>query len=701
MLHMKNIKFYLVLITIFFAGCSPKQITKTTEVDFRSQAPAPGPAPVIQLKKPASFILNNGLKVLVVENHKLPTVDMDLFLDYPQLVEKDKAGMLEFFGPMMKAGTKNFTKEALDEELDFHGIQLGFGARGLNVSTLKKKLPKAMELMSEVLFNPTFNNETELNKFKKQAITGLSHLSKDSDGIMGQVKNAVMYGKDHPWGEYATEDSYKAISLSDFSKHYNTYFKPNVGYLTIVGDITLDEARSLANKHFSNWKKGNIASIQYNEPKNLSKTEIVVVDLPTATQSNISISNLQDLKKANKDYFGTVLGNHILGGSSFSRLFKNLREDKGYTYGAYSSLSNHHKMPSTFSASLKVRNEVTDSAVVEVMKELKRITASLPSDELETAKKERTGRFALGLEDPATIARYARTILRENLDDDFYSNYLKSLNGLSTNDVMAAMDNYVKPDNARIFIVGKATEIVPGLKKLGYPIRFYDMWANEVADPTIKADLGEVTAESVVNKYLKAIGGREKLESIGSMIQEIDLEIPGLPGPASGVIKIKTPDKMTMTMSAEGIGQLMRMVFNKDKGFMEQMGQKVDMGQAELVHYLNRNLFVEELDLDPANMKLDNKITENNREYYKIIVTEENGTNERFYDAETGLLAKVISVYNIGEQQDVTSFMYKDYTDFDGILLPKSQVTSSMGQEFGSTITKVTFNSGVEDADFE
>jgi len=481
----------------------------------RTKAPEPGPAPTINLDEPTSFTLKNGLRVIIVQNHKLPTVNMNLFFDVPPFAEGDKAGTTEFFGSVMRAGTDNYTKEALDEELDFNGIDLFVGSQSIGVSTLKKRLPTALGFMKEVLFNASFENQDELDKLVTQAITGLESSEKNPDVIMGRVSSALTYGTDHPWGEYATKESYNNISLQDLQAHYNTYFKPNIAYLTIVGDVTVKEAKKIAKKNFKKWKPGVIPSFDYEEPSNPSQAEIVLVDLPTATQSNISISNVQSLKKSDDDYFAALVGDNVLGGGFSSRLFKNLREDKAYTYGAYSSLDNDHRMMSTFSAGAKVRNEVTDSALMAFYDELHAIVNKpITEQEIKISKSVQTGIFALRLERPSTIASFARTIFREKLNGDFYSNYLKELNDVKISDVRSAMQQYAKPDNAQIFIVGKAEEILPSLKAMGMPIRFYDIWANETEDPTLKKDVGDITGKDILNNSITAMGGEDKLKSI-------------------------------------------------------------------------------------------------------------------------------------------------------------------------------------------
>ena len=700
---MKHIILYLVAAVTLVSCGGSQQATKTVDIVDRSQAPEAGPAPEIKLQKPETFTLDNGLQVIVVENHKLPTVTTSLYFDYPTIFEGDKAGVGSFYGNMMRAGTKNYTKEQLDEELDFYGISLGASSRSIGFSSLKKQMPKAVELMTEVLFNPTFNNSDVLNKLKKQQLTDLEASAKNTDAIMGRVANALVYGKDHPYGEYITEESVNNINLADFRNHYNTYFKPNIAYLTIVGDVTLAEAKEMAKANFSNWAKGTVPSKTYNTPDNVSQTEINIIDLPTATQSNIVITNLEDLQKSNKDYFASVLGNHLLGSGSSARLFQNLREDKGYTYGAYSSLGNDIDYPSRFNASAKVRNEVTDSAIIAFYDELNFVTKDkFGADKIKIARSEQTGRFALGLESPQTVASFARTIFMEDLPSDFYANYLKSLENETGASIQKAMNNYVKPNQQRIIIVGKAEDIADDVKALGYPVKFYDIWANEVADPTIKADVGDVNAESIIASSIKAQGGLEKLKAIKNMVANYGVDIPGLPAPAKATVKATASGKNSTVIEMEGMGPIIKIAYNGKTGYMEQMGQKMEMDEASLKNYQSTNPIFPILSLNSGNATVDNIVTIDGKKAYKLKVNFSNGLNaDYFIDTDTYDIIQISTVADVeGQPISIVNTM-SDFAEYNGIRYAKTMVTEQGPQAIKMKLNDLKFNETIADSVFE
>lgn len=303
------------------------------------QTPPPaGPAPKTELGKYESFKLKNGLKVYVVENHKQPVVSMQLVLDRDPILEGDKAGYVQAAGQMMRTGTTSRSKDQFDEQVDFIGADLGFSSTGFSASSLKKHLPTLLDLTADALLHPKFTQE-ELEKVKKQLQAGLAQSKDDPDAIASQTRSMLLYGKNHPYGELMTEQTVDNIKLEDIQNYYNTYYKPNIGYLAVVGDVTPKEIKKMLKKSLKSWKAGEVKEIKYDLPQQPKQMEVVMVDRPSSVQTVLSFTNTADLEPGAADAVAAQLMNNILGGSSDARLFKNLRETHGYTYGAYSSIS--------------------------------------------------------------------------------------------------------------------------------------------------------------------------------------------------------------------------------------------------------------------------------------------------------------------------------------------------------------------------
>jgi zinc protease len=275
-------------------------------------------------------------------------------------------------------------------------------------------------------------------------------------------------------GAFETEQSISSITLDDLKIAYKKLVTPSRGYLTFVGDIKPEEAKALAIKAFGDWK-GTVLTFpvlaKVNDPV---KIEVDVVDVPNAVQSEITVGNLIDLPMGSPDYPAVLLANQILGGGADSKLFRNLREKHGFTYGAYATTGSG-RFQSTFNASASVRNEKVDSAVVEFLKEINVMrTEKVSTDVLQDAKNLYNGSFALGLENPARAAGFASSILINNLPKDFYRTYLQKLNAVTADDILRVSRKYFAHDHARVIIVGKMDQFLSGLKKMGFDVRQFD-----------------------------------------------------------------------------------------------------------------------------------------------------------------------------------------------------------------------------------
>jgi len=452
-------------------------LTLTMQAQNRPQ-PKAGPAPTINIKKPQTFELTNGLKVLVVENHKLPRVTFSLTLDTPPYSEGNKKGVASLMGRLLGKGSVNIPKDDFIEEIDFLGADLNFYSNGATGNSLSKYSGRILELFAEGALNPEFS-EKEFEKEKTKFIEGLKTDEKSVPATAERVENVLAFGK-HPYGEFVSEQSLNNITLDDVKSNYNTYFVPQNAYLVIVGDVSFEQVKTKVEDLFANWTKATAPELTYANPKNVQYLQINFVDMPNAVQSEIGVTNATTLKMADPDFFPAIVANQILGGDFNSYLNMNLREAHGWTYGARSSIG-FDKFTDKFIASSSVRNAVTDSAVVEFIKEIKRIRTEKVSDEkLKDIKAGYIGRFVMNIEKPQTIARYALNIKTENLPDDFYENFIKSINAVTPDDILRVANKYFLIDNMRIVITGKASEVVPGLEKLKIPIFYFDRFGNPV-----------------------------------------------------------------------------------------------------------------------------------------------------------------------------------------------------------------------------
>ncbi|SKB96001.1 Predicted Zn-dependent peptidase [Sphingobacterium nematocida] len=468
---MKKI-FIFAIAALFIQGAAAQKLD-------RSQKPKPGPAPIITFADPVIYKLPNGITILVVENHKLPKVSASFSIDAGPITEGAKAGVIGLLGGMLNEGTVTKTKAQFDEAVDQIGAEVSVYAGGGQAAALTRYFSDAFLLMADALRNPAFP-QASFDKLKSQSLTNLKSSERSATAISGRVVNALSFGLNHPLGEFQTEQSINSIALDDVKASYKKYVTPSRGYLTFVGDIKPEAAKALAIKAFGDWKGAVLTFPVLAKVSNPAQTEVNVVDVPSAVQSEITVTNLIDLPMSSPDYHAVLLANQILGGGADAKLFRNLREKHGFTYGAYSKTGSG-RLQSRFSATASVRNEKVDSAVVEFLKEINVMrTEEVSADVLQDAKNLYNGSFALGLENPARVAGFASSILINNLPKDFYRTYLQKLNGVTAGDILRVSKKYFSHDNTRIVVVGKSDQFVPGLKKAGFMVKYYNNYAMPV-----------------------------------------------------------------------------------------------------------------------------------------------------------------------------------------------------------------------------
>ncbi|SDQ13885.1 Predicted Zn-dependent peptidase [Chryseobacterium soldanellicola] len=670
-----------IAVAFLFTGMLSAQ-----KIDLNAM-PKPGPTPAINIAKPKTFQLSNGLTVMVVENNKLPRVSANLSMDRPPYNEGAVTGVSEIMAEQFENGTTNMSKDDFNKKVDYLGANLNFNSGGAFASSLSKYFPEVLGLMADAIINPKFSAE-EIQNSKERAIEGLKSDEKNASSIASRVSNALMYGKNTSRGEFETVESINKIQLADVQNTYKKYYAPDNAYLVIVGDVKFDQVKPLIEKAFSGWKKANTPITPLEPSANVGKTEINVVDVPSAVQSVVSVNNLNTLKMKDPNYFPATIANYILGGGGEARLFMNLREKNGFTYGAYSSMSASKYSPE-FSAEASVRNEVTDKAVKEFMNELNAISTVKP-EELENAKAKLKGSFIMSLEKPETIARFALNQKVQDLPSDFYTNYLKSIDKVTAADVSNAVKSTILPNQSRIFIAGKASDISEGLEKLGYPVKYFDKDANPVAKPTAQKVDASVTIGSVADKYINAIGGLANVQKVTSITSEATTKVQGMD---MGMKMIQAKGgKMNMNVSMMG-NTVQKIVFDGKDGYMEVQGQKSplsDKQKAEMSK--DTELFPELTFAKSADYKLAGIEKYNNEDSYVV-----KGAKETYYySVKTGL--KTGEVKSSEGASVPTS--YADYKDVSGVKLPYTINQNMGGMDINLTVKSYQLNQA-KDSDFK
>jgi len=471
--------------------------------------------------------------------------------------------------------------------------------------------------------------------------------------------------------------------------------------MAIVGDIKKKEAMKLVKASFGSWARGDVPAPTYTTPEAPDKTLVALVDKSSAVQSVVDITYPVILKPGSPDVIKGRVLNQILGGGSDARLFLNLREDKGYTYGAYSSLSSD-RLVGQFSAGGSVRNEVTDSALVQFDYELNRIrTEPVKKDEMDLAKSSIAGSFARSLERPQTVANFAISTARYHLPDDYYSTYLKRVQAVTASDILQTAQKFIHPDHAYITVVGKAAEIADKLSPFG-EVKYYDIYANEYT-PSDSPSIPEgFTAKNVMKNYIKAIGGEEKVASIK------DIKVvrsASIQGQTMKIIAInKAPNLSYQAFLINGTAEMSKSVFDGKNAAQYQMGKKMPDDSSANQDAMISAIKFPELQYESLGVSLDLTGIEKveDEDCYVVNLTLPSGKKiAEYYSTKSGLKLRQIN-YMKGPQGEMSvSVDFKDYSEYDGIKLPSTVIFPVGPMKMEAKIESVEVNKGVDDSMFQ
>ena len=667
----------------------------------RSQQPQPGPAPVIQLGEPERFTLNNGLTVLIVENNKLPRAAVSLSLDNSPIAEGELAGVSAMTAALLGKGSATIDKDSFNEEVDFMGATINFGSQSASASSLSRYFGRVLELMADAALHPNFTQE-EFDKEKDILLDGIKSGEKSVTTAARRVENLLAYGKDHPYGEYVSKESVERVKLADVDAFYKRYFLPNNAYLVIVGDVDAGDLKKQVKKLFGKWKKKNLSTDPIPDVTNVSTTQIDFVNMPNAVQTEVTVQNTVSLRKKDADYFPLLIANGILGGGGEARLFLNLREDKGYTYGSYSSMGNNKYTASRFRASASVRNAVVDSAVVELLYEIDRMKKEVVSDdELNRAKAKYVGSFVRAVEQPSTVAAYALEIETEGLPDDFYTTYLESVNNVTKEDIQRVAQKYFLVDQARIVVTGKASEVLDNLEKVQFnesdiSVSYYDKYGNVIDRPASFELADGVSAQSILADYIDAIGGQDAINAIRSLEVSYNANFMGNELEA---ILINTAEEQKQIVKMGG-NVLATVIVNASGAKVEQMGNSMDLPPEMAADMQAIIGIIPELKMMENESITVSGIEEiDGQSAYALEMKGQSTTTTTYYAVESGLKLKQTTVTEIMGQTQTQDSNYNDYKRFGSLLIPSSTSVPLGPQSVDATLGYVKINGKAVDTE--
>ena len=459
----------------------------------RSVKPTPGTAPLVKVPDYWRANFENGIKLIGSESNEVPTINMQLYIKGGHELDANdpqKAGLASLTAALMNESTQNYSSEEISEELRLIASSISVsGGRSetvVGLSTLSKNLTRTMELFEEILYRPAFTEE-DFNRVKQQQLESIRASYQNPAAVASQIYNRLLYGDEHIYSVPTSglEETVSRITIEDVRAFYESYMSPEITEVVVVGDITEEEAISSLT-FLNEWKTKNVDIPDLPKPKPGDYTKVYLMDKVGAPQSEIRIGYVSNMTyDATGEYFKTSLMNYSLGGAFNSRINLNLREDKGWTYGARSGFSGNDR-GSQFTASAGIKASATDSAVVEFIKEIKGFQEDgITKDELNFMRNSIGQRDARRYETPFQKAGFLGNIIRYDLDGSYVDKQADIIQNITHEEINALAKKYLNTENTYILVVGDGATNRDKLKALGY----------EVIDVTEKGDIIEPIQE--------------------------------------------------------------------------------------------------------------------------------------------------------------------------------------------------------------
>lgn len=449
--------------------------------EFRKTPPTPlAPIP-FQIAQPFETELANGLKVIIFENRRLPIINFRLAFRSGDINNPpDSRGLNSAMASLLTQGTANYSSKELAEEVENLGASLHASSSSDNTivsaSALTMYRSEILRLLAEILLQPTFP-ENELSLYKQNSIKSLQYQRSQADFLADEQVSRIIFGS-HPYGAATlTPEDIDKLSREKLVEFHQQRLIPNNAMLIVVGDVNQDELLDELNRVLGEWKSGEVEEFDFDAPPTRSEKTLTIVDRVGSAQSNIVLSNL-GIERTNPDYFSVLVMNQILGAGASSRLFMNIREEKGYTYGAYSSFDSR-RLTGAFEATAEVRTAVTGDSLKEFFYELERIRdEKVGENEIQDAQNFLMGVFPIRAETQEGLTNLIVAQKLYNLPDDYLQTYRENINAVTIEDVQRVANKYIHPDKIALVIVGDAEEILKQAKSYAEKVEVFDTDGN-------------------------------------------------------------------------------------------------------------------------------------------------------------------------------------------------------------------------------
>ncbi len=664
----------------------------------RTKKPEAGPAPAASFPDFKEAVLSNGLKVFIIESDRKPTITVRLLVKAGDFFDGDKPGVADFTAELLGRGSPKRKASDFAREADKIGAEYsassGDDATSIVISGLTKHTDKLLELLSDAVLNPTFPEE-QLEIVRKQALSNITAGKKTPQTLAANLLRKVLFGE-HPYGKFQTEASINAITVEDLKNFYNTHYFANNATIAVVGNVKADEITKKLEKYFGKWKQGTPAKVQPAELPDSKGMMIHLVDLPGAVQSNIRIC-FRSVPRNNPDLVELGVVESVLGGGFSGRLFQNLREKHGWTYGAYASGAYQRDL-GYFAASTEVRNAVTDSAIVEILAEMRRIRSEpIGEEELKLQREYLAGNYLLSLERAEQNAARLQNIEFYGLPADYYKTYAQKVSRVTPEKALELAKKYIEVSDLAIVVVGDAKEIKPKLEKLA-KVRVYDTELNPMISLTL-----DLSGEELLKKHIEAIGGESAVMKIKDRVIEGKVSIFAGPQTIEGTFKRteKFPNKQVFIISTPVFSQEVyndgkRVVQSGMGGTRELTGDELKKAQ-ESAHF---NMLYRTAELGYKVTAKEKKMLKGRPVYVAELEQALNGKTILVFDAEDFMLISETRKQTTPQGEIDVTTTYSDFKPVDGVMQPFKIVQSLGMADVQLVVTSIKQNVGVPDEEF-
>lgn len=673
------------------------QVALGQKID-RTKKPEAGPAPAASFPDFKEAVLSNGLKVFIIESDRKPTITVRLLVKAGDFFDGEKPGVADFTAELLGRGSPKRKASDFAREADKIGAEYsasaGDDATSIVISGLTKHTDKLLELLSDAVLNPTFPEE-QLEIVRKQALSNITAGKKTPQALAANLLRKVLFGE-HPYGKFQTEASVNSITVEDLKNFYNAHYFASNATIAVVGNVKADEITKKLEKYFGKWRQGTPAKVQPAELPDSKGMMIHLVDLPGAVQSNIRVC-FRSVPRNNPDLVELGVVESVLGGGFSGRLFQNLREKHGWTYGAYASGA-YQRYLGYFAASTEVRNAVTDSAIVEILAEMRRIRSEpIGEEELKLQREYLAGNYLLSLERAEQNAARLQNIEFYGLPADYYKTYAQKVSRITPEKALELAKKYIEVSDLAVIVVGDAKEIKPKLEKLA-KVRVYDTELNPMISLTL-----DLSGEELLKKHIEAIGGESAVMKIKDRVIEGKVSIFAGPQTIEGTFRRteKSPNKQVFIISTPVFSQE---VYNDGKRVVQSgMGGTRELTGDELKKALESaqfNMLYRTAELGYKVTAKEKKMLKGRPVYVAELEQALNGKTILVFDAEDFMLISETRKQLTPQGEIDVTTTYSDFKPVDGVMQPFKIVQSLGMADVQLVVTSIKQNVGVPDEEF-